>query len=853
MATPPIDPAQLRALFLEVIELQRDQQTQLLDRMDLSPELRDELRAMLLEDQRAETFLRNTVESARPAATAIGEHFGVYETQELIGRGGMGAVYKAERDDGEIVQTVAIKVIERGWLNPGALLRFRQERQFLAGLTHPNIARLIDGGTRGDDTPYLVMEFVDGLRIDQFCDQRHLKIADRLRLFLPLCDAVHNAHQKLIVHRDLKPSNVLVTEAGVPKLLDFGIAKALDVTAGGDTQTIVMTPDFASPEQARGEAASTATDVYGLGAVLYALLTGRSPHQCDDVSSAEMQRIVAEGAVEPAGSIKPELKGDLENVLSKALHLDPQRRYGSAREFRDDIERYLARRPILATPDSFSYRASRFIRRNTLASMATAIALIAIAAGTATSLYQAHRAQQRFKEVRVLANRFVFDFEGAIRDTPGTLAARQMMVSTAREYLGNLSQDAAHDDELKSELAASYYRLGRVEMSTGDSKASVDHLLKSVTMFKELKSDCCRDAASRLQYISGLTDLARTKDDAGASEEARKYAVEAAQNARAWYAKAPEDPVAGRGLVVALSTEGNVLLNAGKAKESADDLREAVRVADLGVNRAPQNDEVAYDRARAGYYLAAVLSNLGDPGAALAEEDRAKVFIDRLLAAHPENWRWRNLRVRMSSGEAAFYRKLSQADPSLRPRVLEQSVEAYQYAEENATRNPGDVDLVDTAVVMGTRLANQFDREQRDKEAIPYYEQADRLAADLVHFDPKETRYRYLQAINLNAMGHAYINEKRDREAVPILERGFQVMDGVLQQKQEGGALEGKITLLVNLTAAYHHLGQLDKARDFCKQALQTAALAKNPLPVLDELRKEAKTLGVREIPAVKH
>ena len=204
----------------------------------------------------------------------------------------MGAVYMAERVDGELRQRVAIKIVERGWLDAEALGRFRQERQILSRLVHQNIVQLLDGGTREDGIPYLVMEHVEGLRLDQYCTQHQLGIPNRLRVFLRLCDAVEFAHRKLVVHRDLKPSNVLVTAEGSVKLLDFGIAKAFDADAGSRTQTVVLTPDFASPEQILGQEVTTATDVYGLGAVLYHLLTGQPPHPVKELSSGEQQRAI---------------------------------------------------------------------------------------------------------------------------------------------------------------------------------------------------------------------------------------------------------------------------------------------------------------------------------------------------------------------------------------------------------------------------------------------------------------------------------------------------------------------------------------------------------------------------------
>jgi serine/threonine protein kinase len=298
----------------------------------------------------------------------------------------------------------------------------------------------MDGGTRADGVAYLVMELVDGLAIDRYCDRHNLGISERLRLFLPLCDAIDAAHRKLIVHRDLKPSNILVTPQGEPKLLDFGIAKTLDAGGSSGTRTLAFTPDFASPEQIRGEEITTATDIYGLGAVLYFLLTGKPPRQ----------------TLEPPPELRGDLQnGDLQNIVLTALHGDPARRYRTARDLADDLERYLDHRPVKATPDHWTYRLRRFAQRNTLATAAAALALLAILAGTATSLYQARRAQQRLAQVRTLANHFIFDFESAIRYTPGTIAARRMVLSTAREYLTSLEGDTHNDPGLSRELGQS--------------------------------------------------------------------------------------------------------------------------------------------------------------------------------------------------------------------------------------------------------------------------------------------------------------------------------------------------------------------------------------------------------------
>jgi tetratricopeptide (TPR) repeat protein/tRNA A-37 threonylcarbamoyl transferase component Bud32 len=304
----------------------------------------------------------------------------------------MGSVYRAGRVDGEVRQVVAIKILEREWLDPKLLERFRRERQILSGLAHPNITRLLDTGTRADGRPYLVMEFIEGEPLDQYCAHHDLDIAERLRLFLPVCRAVEYAHSKLVIHRDLKPSNILVTRQGEPKLLDFGIARALDEAGAQSTNTVLLTPHYASPDLARGDSPSTAMDVYGLGAVLYQLLTGTTPHQVAGLSPIELVRHLTE--VEPAhpSAIRPSLQGDLENIIRTAMHREPERRYRSVRELADDIERYLTLRPVRATPDRLVYRAGRFVARRRWLVAAASIAVAAIATGAFFAATERRRA-----------------------------------------------------------------------------------------------------------------------------------------------------------------------------------------------------------------------------------------------------------------------------------------------------------------------------------------------------------------------------------------------------------------------------------------------------------------------------
>jgi serine/threonine-protein kinase len=382
-------------------------------------ELRLELESLLQSDARPEDLLGEVVESAardvadqRPAASAplAGELLGPYRVIGILGRGGMSSVYRAVRADDEYSKEVAVKILQSGFLGPDTLERFRRERQLLADLEHPYIARLLDGGTREDGTPFVVMELVDGPPIDEYARRENLGLAPRIALFRKVCAAVQYAHQRLVVHRDLKPSNILVQPDGTPKLLDFGIAKLLDEDEVAATVTAQrwMTPEYASPEQVRGERVSTASDVYSLGAVLYELLTDRRPYRFPSRGAGDIERVVCEtmppppsaALAERAAESEPpptrpirsrELRGDLDNIVLMALRKEPERRYGSAGELDADLERFERGLPVRSRPDTFRYRSRKFVRRHRLAVAAAAALVTLLVAFGAVTFFQARR------------------------------------------------------------------------------------------------------------------------------------------------------------------------------------------------------------------------------------------------------------------------------------------------------------------------------------------------------------------------------------------------------------------------------------------------------------------------------
>lgn len=479
-------------------------------------ELRTEVLSLLMSHQQAGSqFLNSPIAAPAPEPSRVGRRIGPYLVQELIAHGGMGEVFAAVRADGQYEKRVAIKLVRSGFDSGLIVDRFRTERQILASLVHPNIAQLLDGGTTEDGIPYLVLEFVEGLPIDEHCESRKLPIEERLQLFREVCSAVQYAHQRLVIHRDLKPGNILVTTDGIAKLLDFGIAKLLSPSASTEATLIgAMTPEYASPEQVSGEPITTATDIYSLGVVLYRLLTGRSPYRVKTGSSSELARAIVEAVPErPSTAARlhaanesassgtrrvncRRLSGDLDNIVLKALRKEPARRYLSVEQFSEDIRRHLMSLPVIAVPDSFSYRAKKFVQRHRMSVAAALLAFGAIVSASAISVRQAQiarqqkqRAEKRFNDVRRLADSLVFEIHDSIASLPGATPARKLLLDRAVQYLDNLSQDTAGDVDLQRELAWGYQRLSTVQGDTtqsnlGEVSAAETSQKKAMALFE---------------------------------------------------------------------------------------------------------------------------------------------------------------------------------------------------------------------------------------------------------------------------------------------------------------------------------------------------------------------------------
>jgi serine/threonine protein kinase len=457
---------QVRLLFHELVDLSPSERERILAERQVPPDIRAEAEALLSFDQSDALPLTACVSGAADEvldsiASREAADCGPYRLVRLLGRGGMGAVYLGERADGEIQQRVAVKLLRNDADRPGWHDRFLKERQLLASLNHPSIVHVIDAGRISDGRPYLVMEYVEGVPIDVYAAT--LDIHECLRLFLRVCDGVSHAHRRLIIHRDLKPSNILVDASGQTKLLDFGIARLVD--DGGDaTQTVerLLTPNYASPEQLRGARQTTATDIYSLGAVLYKILTGRSPHESDTHTSQAVEIVTGEKDIPAPSRFNPKLPADIDYILRKALRVEPEERYASVDAFANDIRAFLESRPIEARSGDTWYRTRKFLQRYWI----PVGAAILVIASLATGLFIANRerliAERRFGQLRQLSTK-VFDLDKAIRLLPGSNDARQKLVSASLEYLEGLLGAARGDLDLEREIAQGYWRLANIQ------------------------------------------------------------------------------------------------------------------------------------------------------------------------------------------------------------------------------------------------------------------------------------------------------------------------------------------------------------------------------------------------------
>ncbi|GAB5518145.1 MAG: hypothetical protein RhofKO_03960 [Rhodothermales bacterium] len=534
---PDARAAQIDALFEAALDLPEADRPAHLDAHALAPAIRTEVEELLRLHAAADLFIDEAqaamvmplLAEVTPRLSPVqsGDRIGPYRLTKRLGEGGMGLIYHAERVDGTFEQQVAIKFMQRGLASETAIRRFQHEQQMLARLNHSHIARLYDGGVTPSGVPFLVMEYVDGEPIDAYCDAHQLRIDQRLRLFMQVTEAVQYAHRNLIVHRDLKPANILVTPDGVPKLLDFGIAKLLAEEPSPYTAPLtrtgfrVMTPEYASPEQIRGEAITTTSDVYQLGVLLYELLTGRRPYRVDSRVRHEIERIVltepptrpstalSEVANTPATTsitqarrlrleqLRRRLAGDLDMIVLMALRKEPERRYASVEALADDLERHLDGLPVDAQPDTFGYRANRFVRRHRMALGAAIGVLFLIVGYAATVTVQSAQIAAERDQADAVTEFLIHLFEGTDPTlTNGDTLTALALLRTGTERLDDLAAQPATRARLDEALARIYMHMGHF--------SEADSLIRAALAYHRAEDSPDEQLAQSLAYTANV-------------------------------------------------------------------------------------------------------------------------------------------------------------------------------------------------------------------------------------------------------------------------------------------------------------------------------------------------------------
>jgi eukaryotic-like serine/threonine-protein kinase len=555
----------------------------------------------------------------------FGTRIGPYRIAGELGRGGMALVYLAERADGAFSQQVALKVVKRGIDTDEVIARFRQERQILASLTHPGIARLVDGGVTPDGRPYLAMEFVEGEPIDRYCDRLALDVDRRVDLCIAVARAVEHAHQRLVVHRDLKPSNILIGAYGDIKLLDFGIAKLLDPStvdhAAPPTRTTVrvMTPEYASPEQVRGDTITTASDVYQLGLILFELLTGRRAHVLAGRGAAEVERVVCDtpaprpsavvaGAGADADRRRKQLRGDLDNILLTALAKEPDRRYGSVDQLAADLVRYRQGRPVVARGRSWRYRTGKFVRRH-LAGVGAAAAVVVVVAAI-VAFYSVRLAGERDRARREAATATgVAEFlTGLFRASDPNHSAGASV--TARELLARgaerIDSELAGQPEVRTRLMNV---IGNIYRSLGLYQDAISVLERALeTRLAELGPDHPDVAQSRYSLGFALYNAGRLGEARGLLEEARRVQ-------ESTKGLPPLD------LTATLNALGLLHRREGRLPEARDTLQQALAIREQALGREHRD-------------LAVLINNLALVHQSLGEYGPARGLYERALAIH---------------------------------------------------------------------------------------------------------------------------------------------------------------------------------------------------------------------------
>ena len=684
--------SRVKALFMLVLDVPAPARSKLLaSEAHGDSALITEVESLLAAHDQPNDHLDDLPENLSAQAFAVaddnarmGERIGAYRIVGLLGTGGMGHVFKAVRDDDQYRAEVAIKLMRADVSSPLSEQRFKTERQILAGLDHPHIARMLDGGTTDSGSPYVVMELVNGEPIDKYADARGLKARDRVELFLQVCAAVSYAHRHLVIHRDLKPNNILVTAEGTVKLLDFGIAKLLNVDAATAcdetaTQMRVMTLDYASPEQVSGETVTTVSDVYSLGVILYLLLTGQSPYGVRVNDAQRFAEILSDTTPTRPSLVRSndrqrsrEIDADLDNILLMALRKEPQYRYGSVEQFANDLRNYLAGMPVAARGNSLRYRATKFVRRRKMEIAAVTLVTVSLVGGLWIAIREAQEAerqrlvaQRHFDSVRQMANTLLFSLHDEIAPLSGSTKARETLVNTSLEYLNTLYAESGGDRALQHELAVAYRKVGDIQgnelgANTGDPKGALQSYARSVALLEPLvatqPSNHRAGIALAESYLHQARLLLATSGAAAAFPVVQK-AVMLSESLTDAFA---DDRARLIQLSSAYAAQAHVLDYLDRTPEAMVALDKLISLCEAYAQAHP-DDPQAYKSLTAAYNNAGLVVDHRSPAVEALQRpitllSKAMAADEKLVAMQPDNlsYHWGLAETRFNLGDALY-------------------------------------------------------------------------------------------------------------------------------------------------------------------------------------------------------
>jgi serine/threonine protein kinase len=820
--------ARIEELFHSVADLTAEARTQYFAEHEVDEETRQEVEALLTFESGASSFLQRDISIAAsralPQLDPSGWLCGPYRLLQVIGRGGMGAVYLAERADGEVTQRVAVKLLPPG---AGATQRerFLQERQILASLTHPNIARMLGAGHVENGLPFLAMEYVEGKPIDIFC--AGLSVRQKVTLFLKVCAAVGYLHRNLVVHRDLKPSNILVTSEGEPRLLDFGIAKILDVATDSTmTSMRMLTPDYASPEQVTGGRISTATDIYSLGAVLYQLLTGQPVHEFDDHSPEAITRVVATREVTRPSQRAPELKGDLEFILLKALRKDPQERYGTVEQLAEDLSAFLESRSVKARSGNAWYRVRKFLRRYWVPVIAAALVVVSLSVGLYVANRQRVVAERRFSQLHELSKRLL-DLEKELSATD--LKLRNKLISLSIQYLEGLGREALHDRALALEVSNAYLRIaenqGVPEWNQQGQYAEAEKSLGKANAFAD--SVLVADPNNR-QALWLSANIAHDRAVTAYAERNYERVLAYSPNVVDAF-----DRLARLGNLTKREINGATYMYGDLAEVHLGLHRfsDAARYARLGIEISKETPTVPGPRAQAFNMLAGALMYLGDFEGALDAIHESQEQLEKLRQGNPYPWyialilsqtRCREGLILGEDGGVNLNRPIEAAVPLQ---------EAFDAMEPFAQKDANDYEAHSAVAVAGHYLGDVL-RHSNPKRALEIYNHSLVRIREV----PNDVAARRAETLLLAGSSYAARWMHREKDAKDRIDAAFRLLSETKDYPAERISAGSEAdTAMRALGDHYAETGQPQQALEIYRELFRKI-MASNPDPQNDLL-----------------